>query len=403
MTGAASRLRRGRGRTLPALRPHRDRSRKSAARRRPPRHPTRASSPPRTPRRRPSRRRRPTRRLAAPSAYPAPPAAPAPAPAPGRFRKKLIEMLGGKADAPQPPADRSYSPKPTADLLAPAPLPAPPQPAYTPQPLPPLAQSGPRHQMLTPAYVPAEVAPDDDGATRAMRGADLAKLKVPSHLVTLQILDQDGQWQPWSTVGAGGLKVGRGERNARFPELNSMATRHLKLSFDGRKLLAEDMGSLNGVYLKLTRPVELRDGARFRVGARIVEFRKADPLPTRAAAVRGGRRGVLERRTPAARLPRLHPARRRAGPPFPDHQPRPHGPRPRVPAGQAGRHRPARRRLGQRATRPGPPRRRPVLPRRPPGVATAPSSASTPRPRVPSGSILLVGRVLLRVVDSAGR
>jgi pSer/pThr/pTyr-binding forkhead associated (FHA) protein len=43
--------------------------------------------------------------------------------------------------------------------------------------------------------------------------------------------------------------------------------------------VAEDMGSLNGVYLKLAQPAELADGARFRVGARIIEFKTAEPLP----------------------------------------------------------------------------------------------------------------------------
>lgn len=185
--------------------------------------------------------------------------------APGRFRKKLIEMLGGKTDVPaaafpRPPvADPESEPSPRA-----------PQPQYVPPPVVPRPEAPP---------APPFEDVGDDGATRAMRGADLARLKIPTHLFTLQILDKDGVWQPWSTIGAGGLKLGRGERNARFPELNSLATRHLRLSFDGRKLLAEDMESLNGVYLKLTLPVELRDGTRFRVGARVIEFRPAEPLP----------------------------------------------------------------------------------------------------------------------------
>jgi pSer/pThr/pTyr-binding forkhead associated (FHA) protein len=39
------------------------------------------------------------------------------------------------------------------------------------------------------------------------------------------------------------------------------------------------MGSLNGVYLKLGKSVALQDGSRFRVGARIIEFHEADLQP----------------------------------------------------------------------------------------------------------------------------
>jgi pSer/pThr/pTyr-binding forkhead associated (FHA) protein len=126
---------------------------------------------------------------------------------------------------------------------------------------------------------------EDEPATRAMRGADLAKLKAPAQRYVLQILDKDGVWQQWSAIGAGGFKLGRGDRNAKFPELNSLASRHLKLSFSGRTMLAEDMGSLNGVYRKLDQPVELRNGTRFRVGARIIEFRLVPPQPPVAPLV----------------------------------------------------------------------------------------------------------------------
>ena len=111
-------------------------------------------------------------------------------------------------------------------------------------------------------------------------GADLAKFKIASSLLTLQIFDRSGQWHDWTTLGAGGVKVGRTEKNARFPELNSMAVKHMRIALDGSRIVVEDMGSLNGVYLKLTRFAPLDDGSRFRVGAQVIEFQKAEPLPT---------------------------------------------------------------------------------------------------------------------------
>ncbi len=203
-------------------------------------------------------------------------------------------MLGGRAgEVAEPPAPPPY------------PAPYGPPPGVPPE-IPPWAQPQPQHQpyayapaQAPPAFAPAPPPPahapvppapygtpngpadEDDGLTRFMQGPDLAKLKIPTTLYTLQILDRNGQWQPWSTIGTGGLKVGRTERSSQFPELNSMAVKHLKLSYDGTRLLAEDQGTLNGVYLRLVEPVELKDGARFRVGGLVLEFHLAEP-PTPA-------------------------------------------------------------------------------------------------------------------------
>ncbi len=215
----------------------------------------------------------------APAGYAAPPSPPPYGPppqgaGPGWIRSKLIKMLGGSADSSPAPPPYPYGPPPGA--------PAAPQASWGPQP----GASGvqpPSSQAPVPPPVPEPVTPiptadgDDDGLTRVMGGADLKRLKVPSQIISLQILDKNNQWHHWATVGAGGLKVGRAEKTAQFPELNSMATRHMRVSCDGSRVKVEDMGSLNGIYLKLTQPVELEDGARFRVGGQVIAFHKAEP------------------------------------------------------------------------------------------------------------------------------
>lgn len=110
-------------------------------------------------------------------------------------------------------------------------------------------------------------------------GADLGKFKMASSLLTLQIFDRSGRWHDWATVGAGGLKIGRTEKNARFPELSSMAVKHMRIGTDGSRIVIEDLGSVNGVYVKINRFHELEDGERFRVGSQVIEFRLAEPLP----------------------------------------------------------------------------------------------------------------------------
>src|SRR5262249_36546088 len=156
----------------------------------------------------------------------------------------------------------AYPPSSSADSAAAFP---PPPPGYGQPPRaaafppPPPQQS---FEQLAP--VAPQQAEDEDARTMAMMGADLGKIKMASGLLTLQILDRHGQWHDWATVGAAGLKVGRTEKNPGFAELNSMAVRHMRIARDGERITVADMGSVNGVYLKINRPVEIQDGQRFR-------------------------------------------------------------------------------------------------------------------------------------------
>jgi pSer/pThr/pTyr-binding forkhead associated (FHA) protein len=124
--------------------------------------------------------------------------------------------------------------------------------------------------------VPVSASRDD--MTACMPGADIGKLKFPTSIFTLQLRDKDSQWRSWAPIGANGLNVGRSSSSAHFPFLNSMAVRHLRLSYDGTRLMAEDLGSLNGVFLRLDGPVELKDGQRFRVGSQVLEFHRPPPF-----------------------------------------------------------------------------------------------------------------------------
>jgi pSer/pThr/pTyr-binding forkhead associated (FHA) protein len=121
-------------------------------------------------------------------------------------------------------------------------------------------------------------ADDDDGKTRFIGGVDLDKLKLPKHRYTLQILDSGAQWRDWGPIHASGLNVGRSKSSADFPGLNTMAVRHMKFSYDRAGLTVEDLGSLNGIYLRVTQPVELIDGMQFRLGNQRIAFQQAEPF-----------------------------------------------------------------------------------------------------------------------------
>jgi pSer/pThr/pTyr-binding forkhead associated (FHA) protein len=215
---------------------------------------------------------------------------------PGGLRGWMIKMLGGQGDAaaqaaqsgPQgSPAGAPYPVMPQPPYPGGAPwagvgggsgvippmgypggLPAPPQ-----SPAPPMP---PQPGMHAPAYVRQE--PEPEGATQYMPGADIGRLKFPSTIYTLQLLDNSGQWRSWAPIGANGLNLGRSQNSAHFPFLSSMANRHLKFSYDGPRLFVEDLKSLNGVYVKITTAIALQDNQRFRVGSQVIEFHRAEPF-----------------------------------------------------------------------------------------------------------------------------
>jgi hypothetical protein len=237
----------------------------------------------------------------------------------------MIKMLGGAPPASQPPMNPMASPSPyygyTPPVGAPqagtphgaapgmyppgsvpqapagmyqAPAPGHPQappPGWPQQQQPPgpgfgLQQPGSGdypafpHLDTPPGLVdPLGVGTDDPEAkTRFLGGVDIDKLKIPKYTYTLQILDNQGQWRDWGPIHANGLNVGRAKNSSEFPGLSSMAVRHMKLRYERTSLVVEDLGSINGVYLRVLQPTELSDGMRFRVGSQTIEFHEPGPF-----------------------------------------------------------------------------------------------------------------------------
>jgi pSer/pThr/pTyr-binding forkhead associated (FHA) protein len=107
---------------------------------------------------------------------------------------------------------------------------------------------------------------------------DIDRLKIPKQRYSIQILDSHGEWRDWGPIPANGLNIGRAKNSSDFPGLASMAVRHLRFGYNNGQLVLEDLGSLNGVYVRLAEPIELADGTRFRIGSQVIEFRGAEPF-----------------------------------------------------------------------------------------------------------------------------
>lgn len=217
----------------------------------------------------------------------APPGATPPHGGPGLFRGLLIRMLGGNVDPPPTAPNPYFMPMAPPGYPQHYPLPGNSPPA-TPPPGAGFWPPQPPQEPITPATpapgAGARLAPpeDSDGdrrdRTQAIGGVDIDRLRLPKQRFSIQILDSHGEWRDWGPIPANGLNIGRAKNSADFPGLASMALRHLRFGYDRGPLVVEDLGSLNGVYVRLAEPVELADGMRFRIGSQVIDFCRAEPF-----------------------------------------------------------------------------------------------------------------------------
>lgn len=76
--------------------------------------------------------------------------------------------------------------------------------------------------------------------------------------------------------------TGRDEGFILFPEDSACSPRHANFFYFGGKFFVSDENSLNGVYLRIKSPVELKDGMMFRVGEQLFRasyMKELPPLP----------------------------------------------------------------------------------------------------------------------------
>lgn len=123
-------------------------------------------------------------------------------------------------------------------------------------------------------------APSNQSAAVAGAIAASVPMAAPKPHARLVLLRSDGTEAGWHPIAEGTTLLGRGQA----PLLDSdpfLSPRHAEVTTATNGLTIRPLRSLNGIFLKVTAPVEITSGAVFRVGQELLRFDAlAPPQPT---------------------------------------------------------------------------------------------------------------------------
>lgn len=134
-------------------------------------------------------------------------------------------------------------------------------------------------------------AEEEQGRTVRIGG-----LRISQQRFAIAYCNPQGQWIPVATLFFGEMVLGR-DLGGPLADIETLAGKHVRLLAQEDHILAEDLGSLNGLMIKLTSPVRLSPGVRFRIGNQLIEFQAAAPQKAQPLPAHGERlwTGTLDR------------------------------------------------------------------------------------------------------------
>ena len=162
----------------------------------------------------------------------------------------------GPATTPPPILNRiRHGRSQAAAVAVPAPVAAPvPPPVRVPPPAPVL--EAPRHEPVRQVPPPAPTARHGGARLVPMRQDGLPGTVVP--------------------IGEEPIVCGRTSGQLRFDDDPTVSPEHARFEFRGETLYAEDLGSLNGTFVRLRGPRPLLAGDEIRIGRQLL---RVDPMP----------------------------------------------------------------------------------------------------------------------------
>ncbi len=107
----------------------------------------------------------------------------------------------------------------------------------------------------------------------------------PAARIRLALLRNDGQPGPTFSVEKDEAICGRTEGDVKLAEDPTVSPRHARFTLGGGVLRVEDLGSVNGTFLRLRDARRISVGEELRVGRQLLRL---EPLPRRAHAENHG-------------------------------------------------------------------------------------------------------------------
>lgn len=154
--------------------------------------------------------------------------------------------------------------------------------------LPAELQEQPMYAMSPVAQLPGGDSVDADDLELSQSGPDPVEssMDVPAAAggqnrnggdlrYAIEMLDVGEQhWKRIGKFGKQPCRLGRFEGDVTFPEIRTWARKHAEFGVDDQgHPFVQDLGSRNGIFRRIHRPVRLSDGQRFRVAEHLMEFR----------------------------------------------------------------------------------------------------------------------------------
>jgi pSer/pThr/pTyr-binding forkhead associated (FHA) protein len=138
------------------------------------------------------------------------------------------------------------------------------------------------------AALPSAAAPGTAAPAAAPRApqsaANSASALTPSSGLRLVAVRPDGVSGEVHALDRPELFCGRTEGEIRVPEDGTVSPRHARFSFEGGALRVEDVGSVNGTFIRIVGPHRVALGDELRLGRQLLRL---EPLPRPPAVEEG--------------------------------------------------------------------------------------------------------------------
>ncbi len=125
---------------------------------------------------------------------------------------------------------------------------------------------------LDGAAAPPAVEGEGVGRTMFMHAADTGGALTKEMICKLVTIDQSGREGMTFTIKSGETICGRVNGVILFFDDPFVSPTHCKFAFHGGKLKVVDLGSLNGVYMRVKQERRLDDGELIRLGRQLFRF-----------------------------------------------------------------------------------------------------------------------------------